>query len=53
LSGRAIGLVGANGAGKSTLIGALLGVLRQESGTIRVLGLEVPARARECGRAPA
>ncbi len=47
LSGRAVGLVGANGAGKSTLIGALLGVLRQESGTIRALGLEVPARARE------
>jgi len=46
LSGRAVGLVGANGAGKSTLIGALLGVLRG-SGSIRVLDLEVPRRARE------
>jgi ABC-2 type transport system ATP-binding protein len=47
LGGRAIGLVGANGAGKSTLIGALLGVLRGDRGSIRVLGLEVPRRARE------
>lgn len=46
LSGRAIGLVGANGAGKSTLIGALLGVLRPESGQIRVAGLELPHMAR-------
>lgn len=45
LSGRAIGLVGANGAGKSTLIGALLGVLRAESGTIEVLGHSLPAEA--------
>jgi ABC-2 type transport system ATP-binding protein len=47
LSGRAIGLVGANGAGKSTLIGALLGVLRADTGSIRVLGLDVPAMAME------
>jgi ABC-2 type transport system ATP-binding protein len=47
LGGRAVGLVGANGAGKSTLIGALLGVLRARSGRIRVLGLELPARAME------
>jgi ABC-2 type transport system ATP-binding protein len=47
LSGRAIGLVGANGAGKSTLIGALLGVLRADSGSIRVLGLELPLMAME------
>ncbi len=47
LAGRAIGLVGANGAGKSTLIGALLGVLRHRRGRIRVLGLDVPAHARE------
>lgn len=46
LSGRAIGLVGANGAGKSTLIGALLGVLRPESGRIRIAGLELPHMAR-------
>jgi ABC-2 type transport system ATP-binding protein len=47
LAGRAIGLVGANGAGKSTLIGALLGVLKAQSGSIRVLGLDLPARAME------
>jgi len=47
LQGRAVGLVGANGAGKSTLIGALLGVLRQNSGTIHVLDLPVPLRARD------
>jgi ABC-2 type transport system ATP-binding protein len=45
LSGRAIGLVGANGAGKSTLIGALLGVLKASSGTIRVLDLDLPGNA--------
>ncbi len=47
LSGRAIGLVGANGAGKSTLIGALLGVLRATTGSIRVLDLDLPRRAME------
>ena len=47
LSGQAVGLVGANGAGKSTLIGALLGVLRPSSGSIRVLDLEIPARAMD------
>lgn len=47
LSGRAIGLVGANGAGKSTLIGALLGVLKADSGTMQVLGLDLPADAME------
>lgn len=47
LSGRAVGLVGPNGAGKSTLIGALLGVLKPESGTIRVLGLDLPGDAME------
>lgn len=47
LSGRAVGLVGANGAGKSTLIGALLGVLRADSGAVRVLGLDLPARAMQ------
>ncbi len=47
LSGRAIGLVGVNGAGKSTLIGALLGVLRAHTGSIRVLGRPLPDEAME------
>jgi ABC-2 type transport system ATP-binding protein len=47
LSGRAVGLVGANGAGKSTLIGALLGVLRAQSGRIRVMDLDLPSGAME------
>ena len=45
LAGRAIGLVGANGAGKSTLIGALLGVLKADSGSISVLGHDLPHKA--------
>jgi ABC-2 type transport system ATP-binding protein len=47
LSGRAIGLVGANGAGKSTLIGALLGVLKADSGKLRVLDLDLPGQAMQ------
>ncbi|MFQ5510792.1 MAG: ABC transporter ATP-binding protein [Candidatus Krumholzibacteriia bacterium] len=47
LAGRAVGLVGANGAGKSTLIGALLGVLKADAGSIRVLGLDLPRMAME------
>jgi len=34
------GLVGANGAGKTTLIKHILGLLRAESGTVRVFGLD-------------
>lgn len=37
-----IGLVGANGAGKSTLIRILLGILRPTTGTVKVLGHDVP-----------
>src|SRR5438128_12178010 len=36
--GAVYGLVGANGAGKTTLIKHLLGLLRAESGTVRVFG---------------
>src|SRR2546430_7171603 len=34
------GLVGANGAGKTTLIRHFLGLLRAESGSVRVFGLD-------------
>jgi len=38
--GAVYGLVGANGAGKTTLIRHLLGLLRAETGTVRVFGLD-------------
>ena len=38
--GAVYGLVGANGAAKTTLIKHILGLLRAESGTVRVFGLD-------------
>src|SRR5437588_11512787 len=38
--GAVYGLVGANGAGKTTLIRHILGLLRAESGSVRVVGLD-------------
>ena len=38
--GHVFGLVGANGAGKTTLIKHMLGLLRAESGSVRVFGLD-------------
>jgi ABC-2 type transport system ATP-binding protein len=38
--GAVFGLVGANGAGKTTLLRHLLGVLKAQSGTVRVFGLD-------------
>ena len=37
----AIGLLGPNGAGKSTMIKSLLGFIKPDQGTMRVLGLDV------------
>jgi ABC-type multidrug transport system ATPase subunit len=39
-AGQVHGLVGANGAGKTTLIKHLLGLLRAETGSVRVFGLD-------------
>ena len=38
--GRVYGLVGANGAGKTTIIRHILGLLKAQSGTVRVFGLD-------------
>ena len=38
--GAVYGLVGANGAGKTTLIKHILGLLRAESGSVRIFGLD-------------
>jgi ABC-2 type transport system ATP-binding protein len=45
-AGRVYGLVGANGAGKTTLLKHLLGLLRAQSGSVRVFGLD-PVRDPE------
>ena len=39
-AGGVVGLVGENGAGKTTLIKHILGLLKAQSGTVRVFGLD-------------
>ena len=46
--GEVLGLIGRNGAGKSTLIGCLLGLLRPQAGSARVMG--APALALDDAR---
>ncbi|MGC2636181.1 MAG: ABC transporter ATP-binding protein [Acidobacteriaceae bacterium] len=41
--GSILGFIGANGAGKSTTIRILMGLVRQDSGTVEVLGHVMPA----------
>jgi lipooligosaccharide transport system ATP-binding protein len=46
-SGECYGLLGPNGAGKSTTLKLVLGLIEPDGGSIELLGLPVPARARE------
>jgi ABC-2 type transport system ATP-binding protein len=48
--GEFFGLLGPNGAGKTTLISSLAGLLRPDSGSIRVLGHDVITDFREARR---
>ena len=43
--GRIYGLLGPNGSGKTTLIRLLMGLASATSGTVKVLGIEMPSRA--------
>ncbi len=45
--GECFGLLGPNGAGKTTTLRCCLGLTAPDSGTIRLLGMPVPARGRE------
>jgi len=43
-AGETFGLIGPNGSGKTTLIRMLVGLVRPDSGTIRILGERVPGQ---------
>lgn len=49
MEGETIALVGHNGAGKTTLIKLMLGLIRPDAGTVRVLG-EIPAAGQFAAR---
>jgi ABC-2 type transport system ATP-binding protein len=45
-AGRVLGLIGPNGAGKSTLLRIMMGLVRADAGTVRILGREMPREER-------
>src|SRR5512134_498091 len=49
-AGECFGLLGPNGAGKTTTLRLCLGLIDPDGGEIEVLGLPVPAQAREARR---
>ncbi|MCU0596788.1 MAG: ABC transporter ATP-binding protein [Desulfobacterota bacterium] len=50
--GEFLGIIGPNGGGKTTLVKLMLGLLRPDRGTIRILGLEPNAASRRVGYVP-
>ena len=48
--GSIMGFIGQNGAGKSTTINALLGIVKPDSGNIRMLGMETSAGTADIKR---
>jgi zinc/manganese transport system ATP-binding protein len=51
-SGEFIGLFGPNGAGKTTLVRCIIGTLKPDHGSIKILGLDPAQAAREIGYMP-
>jgi zinc transport system ATP-binding protein len=50
--GEFLGIIGPNGGGKTTLVKLMLGLLRPDRGTIRILGMEPNAASRRVGYVP-
>ena len=46
-SSEIVGLIGKNGAGKSTLFKVIAGLLKQKSGTVKILDQEVSSKNRK------
>src|SRR6185436_1511493 len=51
-AGEFFGLLGPNGAGKTTLINVIAGLVRADSGQVRVMGADVVADYRRAASSP-